>query len=177
MDDLERTYTPSEASTEFAFAPSLLRRYAAIYEGLGGTIPHDKRGGRLYSRTMLEHFTQARERVKAGETVEDALRTLDLAPQSAVSNVQSETDAKGVLSLLERVLETNEHLTREVVELRAAVREVRQRQLQSPRDQNTELEEQRRLNNYLLGELQRRRIEAEKVGTGKRAWWQVWKRR
>lgn len=121
MNDLERTYTPAEAAELFNFAPSLLRRYAAIYENAGGTIPHDRRGGRIYNRTMLEHFVQARERVKAGETVEDALRTFDLAPAQAVQDVQKGLDAEQVLSLLERVLASNERLEAEVAALRSEV--------------------------------------------------------
>jgi hypothetical protein len=108
MDDLEHTYTPAEAAEAFDFAPSLLRRYAAIYENAGGTIPHDRRGGRVYSRTMLEHFAQAREQVKAGETVEDALRTFDLAPAKAAPDAQTTLDAKQVLSQLERLADANE---------------------------------------------------------------------
>lgn len=124
MNDLERTYTPAEAAEVFGFAPSLLRRYAAIYEAVGGTIPHDRRGGRIYSQQVLKHFVQARERVKAGETVEDALRTFDLAAVEPVTDTQVYLDAKQVLSHLERVLASNERLEVEVAALRARVEQL-----------------------------------------------------
>lgn len=134
MEDLERTYSPAEAAEHFDFAPSLLRRYAGIYEATGGTIPHDKRGGRLYSHRLLEHFSAARERVKTGETVEDALLTLDLAPTEAVRDAQAGIDAKHLLDLFERLADANEHIVQEVAELRVQVAQV-QRQLETDQDQ------------------------------------------
>ncbi len=143
MDDLERTYSPAEASEDFNFAPSLLRRYAAIYQKAGGTIPHDKRGGRVYSQRLLEHFSAARERVKAGETVEDALRTFDLAPTEAVTDVQNNADAKQVLSLMGRLADANEllmtqqgQLVQEIAELRGQVAQIRE-QLETSQSQET----------------------------------------
>ncbi len=100
MDNVERTYTPTEAAEAFGFALSLLRRYAGIYESIGGSIPHDRRGGRIYSHTILEHFSRARERVKGGETVEDALKTIDLAPTNAVVDTQNSLNANEALRLL-----------------------------------------------------------------------------
>ncbi len=132
MDDLERTYSPAEAAEAFSFAPSLLRRYAAIYEAVGGFIPHDRRGGRLYSESVLRHFTQARERVKAGETVGDALRTFDLAAAEAVPDAQTQLDAKQVLSHLERVLASNERLEAEVAALRECIEQLADRQILPP---------------------------------------------
>lgn len=173
MDDLERTYTPAEATELIAFAPSLLRRYAAIYEAIGGSIPHDRRGGRIYSGVLLEHFSQARERVRAGETVEDALRTLDLAPTKGVTDVQTTLDAKDLLSLLERLADANEQLAQEVVGLRAEVAEVQRAQLEPPTKDRSELEETRRMNTYLLGELERR---AAVAAPSRRPWWLFWGR-
>lgn len=132
MSDLERTYTPTEAAEEYGFAPSLLRRYAAIYESLGGTIAHDKRGGRIYSADLLAHFRSARKRVKTGEKVEDALRTLELAPTDHVQDAQTGVDAQQVLTALERVLSSNEALKLEVGELRDQVAELARQQLNPP---------------------------------------------
>lgn len=173
MDDLERTLTPSEAAEEFGFAPSLLRRYAGIYESLGGTIATDKRGGRIYSAELLKHFSAARKRVQQGERVEDALKTLDLAPPDHEQDTYGMVSAEQVLGVLEALRDSNRELRDELSSLRREVAELSLRQLEAPRDNSeTELE---RTNRYLLGELERRRLEAEQKAQ-RRPWWQLWGR-
>lgn len=176
MSDLEHTYTPAEAAEEYGFAPSLLRRYAAIYESLGGTIAQDKRGGRIYSAELLSHFSAARERVKSGEKVEDALRTLELAPTQHVRGVDNSLDAQRALELFERVLSTNEGLKHEIAELRDQLAELTRRQLEVPPAPTAREVELERLNGYMLGELERHRLETEGERQ-RRPWWQLWGRR
>ena len=176
MSDLEHTYTPAEAADEYGFAPSLLRRYAAIYESLGGRIPQDKRGGRIYSAELLTHFSGARERVKTGEKVEDALRTLELAPVKHVRGVDNSFDAQRALELFERVLSVNEALEQKVAELQDQVAELTRRQLEAPQAPTAREAELERLNGYMLGELERRRLEIERERQ-RRPWWQLWGRR
>ena len=175
MSDLEHTYTPAEAADIYGFAPSLLRRYAAIYESLGGTIAQDKRGGRIYTAELLKHFSAARDRVKTGEKVGDALRTLDLAPAESVRGADSSLDAQRALELFERALSVNEGLQHDVAGLREQVAELQEQvtelaQRRLAPDHETELE---RTNRYLLGELERRRLEADQQAQ-RRPWWQWW---
>ena len=81
--------------------------------------------------------------MKAGETVEDALRTLDLAPTEAVTDMQNSADAKQVLSLMGRLADANELLTtqhgqllQEIAELRGQVAQV-QKQLETSQNPET----------------------------------------
>ena len=118
--------SPSDAQEQYDLSPSLLRRYALIFEEeLGGTINRDKRGGRLYTPELLEHFKQATERVAMGETVADALRTLHPSETLAAQEESlSETALSGeVLEVLRQVLSTQETLVSEVRGFREELRE------------------------------------------------------
>ena len=116
--------SPADAQEQYNLTGSLLRRYALVYEGLGGDIPRDKRGGRLYTRELLEHFQEAAERVASGATVEDALKTLNVSEKlSAQAEMLSGTASGGeALEVLRQVLSAQETLVSEVQGLREELR-------------------------------------------------------
>ena len=122
MNEPIELLSPSDAQEQYDLTGSLLRRYALIYEGLGGTIHRDKRGGRMYTRDVLEHFVEASVRVQEGATVEDALKTLTADAGELVT--QGEPVQSGeALEVLKQVLSTQKELLEEVRGLRSELKE------------------------------------------------------
>ena len=115
--------SPSDAQEQYDLTGSLLRRYALIYENLGGSIPRDKRGGRMYTREVLEHFVEASQRVQDGATVEDALKTLTADPGELVAPEAAPALGGEALKVLKHLLSTQEALLEEVKELRSELTE------------------------------------------------------
>lgn len=131
-------------------------------------MPKDSMGGRLWEPQAIARLETAKALVDAGR-----IKSVREALEQPFESIETE------LETLPRKLGSSEALELVLVELRdlrAQVAALQERQLEVPREQNAELEEQRRLNSYLLGELQRRRGE-EDTETSKRRWWRFWKRR
>lgn len=109
--------SPSDAQEQYDLTGSLLRRYALTFEQLGGNIPRDKRGGRMYTREVLEHFVEATARVQDGATVEDALRVLTADAGELVTH-EPAPDGGAALEVLRQVLSTQKELLEQVKGIR-----------------------------------------------------------
>lgn len=145
---------PKEVAELLGVSPSGLRRLATLYEGLYGPLPRDGSGSRLWSQSVVERMEAARALVARGraKSIQDALNAIeqgDTLPSEGLAPRATQGEALGVL-------------VDEVRAMRSELRELReanalmQRQLEAPPEQSAELEEQRRMNSYLMGELRRR---------------------
>jgi DNA-binding transcriptional MerR regulator len=156
MSDGQMFLLPADAAEQLELSPSTLRRYAAAYEDVHEALPRDRQGRRLWTPEALDRLSAAKELLESG-----AVNSI----KAGLERAQHPTD------LPERVQlgrdELLAALVAEVQALREEVGELRQKQL--------EPSETQRMNAYLLGELERRRLE-DKVKKERRAWWRFWQR-
>lgn len=116
-------------------------------------MPKDSMGGRLWEPQAVARLEAAKVLVDAGR-VKSVREALERPFESVETELETLPHKVGASEALELVLV-------ELRDLRAQVATLQDRQLETPREQNAELEEQRRMNQYLLGELERRRLEAD----------------
>jgi DNA-binding transcriptional MerR regulator len=160
-----------EVAQRLGITPAGLRRladiYGEVYEPLQRDTHYNNR--RLWTLEAVERLEAARELVKADRT-----RSIKAALQMLQSGV--ETSQEGLVLPSKEVskdpllLAVLEHVQRLEVRI-----ESMQRQLEAPRPQTDEAEELRRMNAYLLGELERRRL-GDEAKKEQRAWWRFWQR-
>lgn len=168
----------SDAAEQLGVSASGLRRLGSIYAEVHGELAREpKTERRIWTTEVVERLRQARALVEAGRyrSIRDALEALvkgvdvDVATELATPAQQPPPQALGVL--LQEIRSLQQHL--EAVERLEARMEEMQRQLEAPKD-DTELVEQRRLNRYLMGELERRsKLES---AAPRRPWWWWWGR-
>lgn len=148
---------PSEAARRLGVAPATLRRYAGLYERVFGRLEPGEHG-RLYPEEVLERLSAAKVMQEQGRAVslEQALLMLregtepPEAARVAALTLDRPQEAPGELAAILRE------------EIRAAVRA----------ELASEVAELRRLNDYLMGELERRQLADSKP---RRRWWQWWR--
>ncbi len=157
---------PADAAEHLELSPSTLRRYAAAYEDVHEVLPRDRQGRRLWTLGALERLSTARKVLASGsvQSIKAALEQLN-HPSGPPERVGVDRD-----ELLIAMMEEIRNLRREVAE-------VKRHQLEAPTSAGAELAEQRRMNAYLMGELQRRHDELSGTHTSVRGWWRFWKRR
>ena len=188
-----QVFTTSQLSDRLGLGTSMARRYGLAYEEVTGQpIPQAPGRGRLYSEDAVSTLEKARDYLLThpGETVEGALRAvlgLEVEPQEVESEPteqaaprltveafrrELEQALKPVLAELQTLREENEELREAVQGLRAlpGPSEASEGAVSDP-ETLAELEEQRRLNAYLKGEIVRRDLEAERVN---KPWWKWW---
>lgn len=170
-------YPPGDAARQLDVSPSGLRRYANFYEEVYGLMPRDPQGRRMWTGEAVGRLAAAKAVLAAGQAagIKEALAGLESGKTAAPEalTVTLPRDALGVLlKEMQSMREQLEGLQR----LEARV-EALQRQLEAPRgetDGDAKLAEQRRLNQYLMGELERRsQLESE---APRRPWWRWWGR-
>ncbi len=165
MDDLT-VLTPGQAAEEMGVSDVTLRRYARAYERVFDDLKPDK-GGRLFSGQVLDRLTAAKAMQESGQAV-----SLEQALLMLREGVEAPTPARveaGVQDLSEDARGSLATLLRD--ELRTIIREelAEARRLEGP---TAEVEELRRMNAYLKGELERR--DEEKAAEVGRPWWKWW---
>ncbi len=158
MSAEEMYLLPADAAAHLELSPSTLRRYAAAYEGVHEPLPRDRQGRRLWTLGALDRLSAARRVLESGSVQ---------SIKAALEQLNHPTD------LPERVtLDRHDLLIAmmgEIRSLRQEVLEIRERQLEPAQGtQSADLEEQRRMNAYLIGELQRR---SESEQPQRRGWW------
>lgn len=156
-----------EVAQRLGITPAGLRRladiYGEVYEPLQRDTHYNNR--RLWTLDAVERLEAARALVKA-----DRARSIKAALVMLKDGSEPSQDAMVLLSkevskdpLLLAVLDHVQRLE--------ARMEAMQRQLEAPSPQVGEAEELRRMNQYLLGELERRRLEEEKREKPQPWWW------
>lgn len=193
MTEAQRTHSTSQVAKALSVKSGMVRRYHLALEGVMGTsLPRDpQNNGRLVTDEQLAMLQQARELVRANPSlsVEDALKS--------VLGIYTGPTAPAVPrdELLEAIMLELRGLRREVRAQRedlTALREqnaalteqvrvlptpsLRSEEPSAPRVivvSNSRAEETERMNRYLLGELERRRLEAGAEGK-RRKWWRWW---
>lgn len=169
-----------EAADQLGVSASGMRRLAVIYESVHGDLPRKtKTDARLFSSSVIEKLRMARELVERYnyKSIAEALQEIsggvrpDIVTSSALESQAEVSGASaGVLLAEMRIMQERlEGLEAHVGNLT--------RQLEAPKGENdgdAELAEQRRLNQYLMGELERR----SKLETTPRrlTWWRWWRR-
>jgi chromosome segregation ATPase len=187
---------PGEVAKRLGIGTAMLRKHAAVYEELFGSLPKTEGEGRSYPIEVVERLEQALEayRHKQAASVRAALEAI--ARGELTLEVHAGRDPEPIQLLLEefrRVRETVERLeveSRAIREENALLRE-QLKTLTPPADSKTayvaemevihtekDLEEERRrvreLNRrieYLHQELERREKATQPA---KRPWWKVW---
>lgn len=170
----------TNAAERLGVSASGLRRLGAIYAQVHGELPREQRTEkRIWTSEVVERLGQARALVEAERyrSIKEALEALDkgididVATELAVPVQVPLPEALGVL--LEEIRSLQERLEA-VDRLEAEVRALR-RQLEAPKATSGSEPELARMNAYLLGELERRRLEDE-AKTERRSWWRFWQR-
>jgi hypothetical protein len=168
----------TDAAEKLGVSASGLRRLGTIYAQVHGELPRERRTEkRIWTSQVVERLGQARALVEAERyrSIKEALKALDkgvdmdVATELATPVQEPTPEALGVLlqeirSLQDR-LEAVDRLEAEVQALR--------RQLEVPKDTTDSEPGLARMNAYLLGELERRRLEDE-TKKKQRAWWRFW---
>ncbi len=183
MDEhLVQVMSASDAAQRVGVSASGLRRLGTIYAEVHGELAREpKTEKRIWTAEIVERLGQARALVEAERcrSIKEALTALDKGIDIDLSTdlatpVQAPTpEALGVLlneiRSLQQRLEGLERLEVRIEEM--------QRQLEAPRadpKRDIELAESKRMNQYLMGELERR----AKLGieAPRRPWWRWWSR-
>lgn len=160
-----------EVAARLGITPAGLRRladiYGEVYEPLQRDTYYNNR--RLWTLEAVERLEAARALVQA-----DRARSIKAALLMLQSGVETPQDALALSSkevskdpLLLAVLEHVQRLESRM--------EAMQRQLQAPKEDRNPTAELERMNAYLLGELERRRLENE-AKKEPRPWWRFWGR-
>ena len=156
--------SPRLVAGRLGVSASGLRRLAAIYEGVFGELPKDAMGGRLWEAQAVARLEAAKMLVDAGrvKSVKDALKRPKDQVEAELETLPQKVDASEALALV----------LAELCDLREQVSALQQRQLAAPNgetNRDAELLEHRRMNQYLMRELERRRLETEALR--RRPWW------
>jgi DNA-binding transcriptional MerR regulator len=150
-------YPPAEAARLIGISVSGLRRYGLLYEDIYGRLPRDAQGRRLWTPGAVERLRRAKALMAEGRAVSiQAALEADETPDQDVQEVSlhdPSTEAlrrlSGALDTIDRLEQTNQELVREVSALRERVEQG---------DPNAD--ELRRMNSYLMAELERVRATA-----------------
>lgn len=147
---------PADAAEQLELSPPTLRRYAAAYEDVHEPLPRDRQGRRLWTPEALDCLSAAKGLLEAG----------------VVGSIKAGLErGNHLLDLPERVTPDRDDLLiamfEELQALRQGVQELKQKQLEPGETQ--------RMNAYLLGELERRRLK-DGARRLRRPWWRFWKR-
>lgn len=167
MEPSGRVYTPGQAAQVLEVTTQTLRRYADDYGEVFGPVIQRGRQ-RMFDDIFINRLGQAQvlQQTNAAPSIRVALEFIrDRTPAGeAIAHPDQPPFEQTVLEKLNALAEMVTHLS---AENRALHR--RLNQLEAPRDdQSPELEGQRRMNAYLMGELQRR-SETEQLPS--RGWW------
>lgn len=164
---------PKEVADRLGVSSSGLRRLASLYEGLYGSLPRDSSDSRIWPTEAVERLEGARALVSQGraKSIQDALQAVETGDRTASGGLAPRPPQVEALAALVREMQA---MRRELAELRSESATMR-RQLDAPQDTSGSEPELARMNAYLLGELERRRLEDE-AKKERRAWWQFWQR-
>ncbi len=170
-------YPPGDAARQLDVSPSGLRRYANFYEEVYGPMQRDPQGRRMWTGEAVGRVAAAKAVLASGQAagIKEALAGLESGETAAPEalTVTLPRDALGVLlAEMKSMREQLEGLQRLEAQVNAL-----QRQLEAPTGKtggDAELAEQRRLNQYLMGELERRSV--LETTPRRRAWWRWWGR-
>ncbi len=178
MTQPTRIYTPGEAADALGVTTQSLRRYAQYYAEVFAEVPQHA-GQRVFTGEIVERLAAAQV-LQQGNKAPSIKAALELVRYGDASEVLERLEQP---SFEEAVLDRLERLTKAVEGLQEHNRVLQEqlRALEAPAQEKeatdsdpetlAELEEQRRLNAYLKGEIVRRDLEAEAV---KRPWWKWW---
>lgn len=182
MSEAEVYISAAEAASRLAVSGTGLRRLADIYAEVHGPLERDhKTNNRLWTLTVVERLEEARTLMRSGRaaSVKDALVAVAEGVEAPVGALS--TPARGLAqgAALEMLAQRFEALERDNREMRGQLQEVLElnralaRYLEAPRDTSNSEPELARINAYLLGELERRRLEDE-TKKRRRPWWRFW---
>ncbi len=183
MSEADVYISAAEAASRLAVSGTGLRRLADIYAEVHGPLERDhKTNNRLWTLTVVERLEEARTLMRSGRaaSVKDALVAVAGGVEAPVGALS--TPARGLAqggAALEMLAQRFEALERDNREMRRLLQEVLElnralaRQLEAPKDTSKSEPELARMNAYLLGELERRRLEDE-TKKRRRPWWRFW---
>lgn len=156
-------YPPAEAARLLSVSVSGLRRYGLIYEGVFDPLPRDSQGRRLWTPLAVTRLRRAKALLAEGRAVsiEAALEADETLVQDAQEmelhdpTTEAFTRLSDALNVIVRLEQTNQQLVREVAALRERLEQG---------DPNAE--ELRRMNSYLINELERYRSASDGSAPG-----------
>lgn len=151
-------YPPAEAAKLLKVSVLGLRRYGLLYEEIFGPLPRDPQGRRLWTPGAVERLRRAKALMGEGRAV--SIQTALEMDDTPVQDVQEVTSydpsnealrrLSGALDTITRLEQTNQKLLQEVSALRERLEEG---------DPNAD--ELRRMNAFLMGELENARAATE----------------
>ncbi len=178
MNEAEAVYSTQQVADRLGIGAAMMRRYLQTLERIRGQeLPQTRRDGRQIGHAEVDLLVNAKALIDThhGLSIEAALRMVlqgsvgeTVAPILPSSTVGGEAL---IHALQAAYSEANAPILAELRELRAEVIALRER----PQIDTGHESETKRMNRYLLRELERRRQEAE-LGGQHRPWWQRWRR-
>lgn len=147
-------YPPAEAARLLSVSVSGLRRYGLLYEGVFDQLPRDPQGRRLWTPEAITRLRRSKALMAEGRAVsiQAALEADETPVQDEVElqvsdpSTEAFTRLTDALNVIVRLEQTNQQLVHEVAALRERMEQG---------DPNAE--ELRRMNAYLMSELERYR--------------------
>jgi DNA-binding transcriptional MerR regulator len=154
QDKGRMVYPPAEAARLLEISVSGLRRYGLLYEQIYPQLPRDPQGRRLWTPEAVTRLRRAKALMAEGRAVSiQAALEADETPDQDVQEVvlhdpssEALRRLSAALDTITRLEQTNQQLVKEVVALRVKLEEG---------DPNAD--ELRRMNAFLLAELERAR--------------------
>lgn len=174
MEDAQTVYTPGEAARLLGVTTQTLRRYAEDYGEVFEPVVQQGRQrafdsvfvARMHQAQVMQQANKAQSIRAALELVRDGTTSAELSEHPTQPPFE-----QAVLEQLRALGEMVVQLSEDNKALRVQVK-----QLEAPREGSNSEPETARMNRYLLGELERRRAEADQRQQ-RRPWWQFWGRR
>lgn len=178
MSEFEVHISAADAARRLDVSGTGLRRLADIYDRVHLPLARDpKTNNRIWTLSAVERLEAARMLLRSGRaaSVEAALGALEEGAEPSLESIS--TPAAGVPQgvALGVLIDRFAALERDNAELRAMLGEMLEAQQAQSRQlaalpQERDESETARMNRYLLGELERRRLETEGQ-TKTRPWW------
>ena len=157
-------YTSSEVARHLDLSTGMVRRYQMALESvLGEPLPRDRRtNGRLVDEVQLAQLSEARRRVMIDSrlSVGEALGQLYGTVTDAVVPEPLLPSDSAVQELLKAVVEELSALREEVTVLKGQNKQLEDTKVENE-NLSAEVEKAKKLNDYMVGELKRRRLEQE----------------
>ncbi len=170
LDEGYFTGSAQEVAKALEVTTAGLRRIADIYDQVYPPLKRDEQQNnrRLWTRAAIDRLRIARQLVQneKARSIKAALETIKSGSATPTKDTLALPQAPSQDDVLLAVLEHVQRLEAQI--------ETMQRQLAAPREDNDT--ETARMNKYLLGELERRRLEIEQQQQ-RRPWWRLWGRR
>jgi len=185
MSEAEVQIGAAEVAARLGVSGTGLRRLADIYAEVHGDLHRDpKTNNRIWTTLAMNRLETARSLLHSGraDSIKNALMAAAEGVEPSVESISIPSTGGVQAAAWSALAQRFQELERNNEEMKGRLQELLElnralaRQLEAPKDDHArdiELREQRRLNQYLLGELERR-SKLDMETPRRRTWWRWW---